>query len=467
MYGNRALCCFILGLAGMAACRSIVGEPEVKRISISPSIGTVLVGGRLQLEAFVLWSAPQVQPASVAWSSLDPDIASVSASGEVIGVSSGDARISATVGSAVDTAFIRVPGPVSVLESSATSLTIPPGFDATVVVRGRTTDGYFVDDPAVTWHSSDSSVATVSSAGVITAVDTGSALVTARFQSVERVIPVTVSPEEGTLAASLDWRMVLLSLDGSSPRQISPSDARETAWSPSWSPDGKRMAFNCGYQICTMDADGNDRKQVTHMVNPSYLSGMTDLSWFPDGSRILAERWDENSGYGSLVAVDPGDSLPEVPVDLPDYEGHARFAPWGTLIAWNCNDHGLSGGFNGLCIGKVTPSDSGPGIQVELFSGVEESTDPSWRDRPRLSMPISVRTSELSIPVENGLVVRVNLPDRELRAPVSSPDGRKIAFLARRGSHTDLMLVDSDGRNLVRWRPPQGRELTGSVSWRP
>jgi TolB protein len=58
----------------------------------------------------------------------------------------------------------------------------------------------------------------------------------------------------------------------------------------SWSPVGQRIAFECGGEICVMNADGSG---LTNLAAPDEGDGghggggsYSDLSWSPDGTRI-------------------------------------------------------------------------------------------------------------------------------------------------------------------------------------
>ena len=81
------------------------------------------------------------------------------------------------------------------------------------------------------------------------------------------------------------WHIYVVDADGKNQHILTNNDFHD--WYPSWSPDGKRIAFiswrdEKGYDIYVMDADGGNQQRLTRNASPD-----TDPSWSPDGQRIV------------------------------------------------------------------------------------------------------------------------------------------------------------------------------------
>ena len=156
----------------LAACGQ-VAVPGDASIQVTPeNPGTIGVGQTLQLNADVTVDAGV--DATVNWSSDNESAATVSDTGLVTGVGAGSANITATL--AAD-ASVSDTVTVNVVEPAVNSVTIPEGdqslyegetfdFSANVDVTGGA-------DASVTWSSSDPTVASVDSNGVVTAEMSG------------------------------------------------------------------------------------------------------------------------------------------------------------------------------------------------------------------------------------------------------------------------------------------------------
>ena len=130
---------------------------------------------------------------TVTWSSSDPSVASVTTSGKITALKAGTATITAKAGTKTATCEVTVAAKVievtgitldrttlSMIESDTYTLT------ATITPSNAT-------NKAVTWSSSDPSVASVTTSGKITALKSGAATITAKAGTKTATCEVTVA----------------------------------------------------------------------------------------------------------------------------------------------------------------------------------------------------------------------------------------------------------------------------------
>ena len=158
------------------------GEVDVTSVTVSPNSGTInLLGANktLQLTANVLPSNATNQ--NVSWESSNPNLATVSNTGNVTALAVGTVTITArsvSDASKMGTATITIinqPIPVTGISLSPTSLTLQEGESSTLVA---TLSPQEASNKNVLWASSDPLVATVDN-GVISALKEGTATISA------------------------------------------------------------------------------------------------------------------------------------------------------------------------------------------------------------------------------------------------------------------------------------------------
>jgi uncharacterized protein YjdB len=180
------------------ATKSITVTSAVAVLGITSISGdsSVLVGATISLSSSV--TPVNATNQTINWSSSNTAVATVDASGAVTGVGAGTATITATTASGNYTATksVTVTVPVSGISSIAGSSTIAVG--STESLSASVTPGNATNQ-TITWSSDATSIATVNSSGVVTAVAVGTATITARTsdgnytatKSVSVVRPVT------------------------------------------------------------------------------------------------------------------------------------------------------------------------------------------------------------------------------------------------------------------------------------
>ena len=161
-----------------ATCAVTVNPIHVTGVSLSHTTLSLVEGDTQTLTATV--APATASDKSVTWSSSNTTVATVSSTGVVSAKKAGTATITVTTidgGKTATCALTVTPATVSVTGVSLdkTSLALTEGdtyaFTATVTPSNAT-------DKSVTWSSSNTSVATVSSSGVVTANKAGTATIT-------------------------------------------------------------------------------------------------------------------------------------------------------------------------------------------------------------------------------------------------------------------------------------------------
>lgn len=149
-------------------------------IALDPITTVLAPSDTVQVTGHTSNQAPLSVLAGIVWDSSDNAVATVNSSGLVTAVADGTARITADGGGAVGfvdvTVFDTVPASVTVTPPTVTLAALATQ-QAVAVVKNQF--GATLTSETVTWDSSDDAKATVSVAGLITAVATGSATVTA------------------------------------------------------------------------------------------------------------------------------------------------------------------------------------------------------------------------------------------------------------------------------------------------
>jgi uncharacterized protein YjdB len=205
------------------------GPAPVATVSVSLSPSSVPSGETSQATATARDSAGNVLTGRpVSWSSSNTSVATVSASGVVNAVSQGSAQIRATVEGRTGTATLTVtspaPAPVATVTVTMGSYSIAVGSTTPATATARDSSGNVLTGRPVTWRSSDTRVATVSSSGIVRGVGPGSAQITATVEGKSGSASVTV-----TNSAPAPVATVSVSLASSSIQPGSTTQATATA----------------------------------------------------------------------------------------------------------------------------------------------------------------------------------------------------------------------------------------------
>ena len=176
--------------------------PVATSITVNPSSQTLAtIGATVQLTATVRdQNNNPMTGQTVNWTSANTAVATVSGNGLVTAVTNGTSQVTARSGNASGTASITVAEPaptrIAVAPSSHTLEAIGETVELRATVRDQRNN--VMSGQTITWTSGNEAVATVSEAGLVTAVGNGTAEITARSGSLFANATITVASPVAT-----------------------------------------------------------------------------------------------------------------------------------------------------------------------------------------------------------------------------------------------------------------------------
>ena len=238
-------------------------------------------GSTVQLSARV--SPSDAENKNVTWWSTEPSVATVSSSGLVTAVGNGTTIIAVETVSGGQMATCKI-----TVSIAPTGVSLNKTSD-TLTTKGETTQLTAMVSPSnaanknVTWKSSDTSVATVSSTGLVTAVGNGTATITATTNSGGKIATCKITVSIAVTGITLDKTDVTLKGSGSSIQltaTVLPSDAvnKTVTWKTSDSTvvtvsNGKLIAVAPGTATITARCGGKTATCKVTVTQP--LTGIT------------------------------------------------------------------------------------------------------------------------------------------------------------------------------------------------
>jgi uncharacterized protein YjdB len=186
------------GVSGTVAVTvSPVPAVPVASVTLTPPSATVVTGATVQLTAATLdANGAALSGRAVTWTSSDQNILTVSTAGLVKGVAAGSATVTATSEGQTGTSTIQVNPSVIAVASvalSSTSASLTAGQSVQLVVTAKDAAGNVLTGRTASWTSSNASVATVSSSGLVSALGAGSATITVTIEGRSATAAVTVT----------------------------------------------------------------------------------------------------------------------------------------------------------------------------------------------------------------------------------------------------------------------------------
>ena len=268
-------------------------------------------------------------------------------------------------------------------------------------------------------------------------------------------------------------------LDVETPMQL--TTQRPDDGQPSFSPDGRRIAFKTvqfgSNELATMNADGSDKTLLTHTFH--WSEGQP--SWSGDGKSLYYRRTPQNPlvQHGEIwsldIAASAADPLNPRTTPVLATPGDIRYptvSPDGTQIAFRAGDLVEANGDEEIYVMNADGSDV-----RQLTHNSDFDSAPTWSpdgtriafehaDAATLTPGSGTEPEQKDIFVMNadGSDVHqlVASPGKD-EGPVWSPDGTKIAFSSDRDGQQEIYVMDADGSNQRRLTDNPARDE--SAEW--
>lgn len=190
-----------LGGALLFGCGGDGGDPYqpplpslVDHVEVSPALDTLKAIGATRRYSAVAKAASgsTVSGVSFTWSTTATGVASVAGDGTVTAVANGTATIRAKAGDVTGSATAVVLQVATAIDLSPTPVGLAPGETIQLEVAAEDANGHSISRPSLTWTSSHPSVASVSSSGMVTALNEGQTTITAESDAASSGATVTV-----------------------------------------------------------------------------------------------------------------------------------------------------------------------------------------------------------------------------------------------------------------------------------
>jgi uncharacterized protein YjdB len=470
------------------------GTPAASVLTLEPASLVLLPGESARIYPQALRENGTPAPLGrVSWRSLRPDIAAVDSVGLVSGLASGNTIIQVTAGSRL---MATLPVQVTTAEFVLSPTKLALGPDEADTLRALVpSQGNREIRSAVLWSSTDTTIATVSPAGIVRARAPGQAEIVASLASQERRAALSVhrlpdalvvSPHQGgviqvPLRATRQFTAVAEAADSS------PIPEAQVAWHLS---DSAVASFDIGTGTLTPKTLG-----MTTLT--AVLPGITPAVWTVEvvpgdivldparvglvsGQRttLSALLRDQGGSSGKAGAARWSSDQPDVALARDGVieavnPGHAvvtATAPWGKIASADVFVVGdlivvsNRGGSYGIYQVRLTEPGTLLPILVDSATNIQAALAP---DRTRIAFSSNRAGANYDlylIDADGRNLKRLTANPGNKGEPAWTPDGKRIVYTSTTGATTQIAAVSLDGRENRQLTMGPSRNTSPSVS---
>ena len=455
---------FVLAAAVLTACSDSATSPvpvpvvdhSVATVVIESTVPILFEGDTHLLQAVAKDAAGRVLNArAFTWTSENPSVATIDATGRISAVAVGRADIRVTSENASSVI------PVTIVAAQVGSILVSPSFASIEIGETRQLQaivkdvfGRVMPNRTVTWSVVGAN-STITASGAITGRRNGRATINATVDDIVEVIEIDVVAG-APYAWDLLYHRFLAGVHEIFTQTLGTSttpvriNAGTVSRAPSASPDGLRIAFSVSMtelgtgnrvdDIFAVDRSGLNMKQLTTMA------GYEDAPvWSPDGTRIAFVHWEQLGRADLWIMNADGTNQMNLTGDTGGgvAPGSPAWSPDGSRSAYTQNTNDAQGTTAKIMTMRADGSDKRE--VTSSLTGFDSS--PTWSsDGQRIAFRryFGADADIAIVNANGGAVTRIPLAGLQSN-PSWSPDGAYIAFQQIDGPLDNLYTMHADG----------------------